>query len=259
MDNYLEKIRNGWNETSDSDWYQSLRAEDKIKRILECPDTAFHPTIYQTIKKYLPDLSGKRVLLPSSGDNHAAFAFAALGANVTSSDISDRQLEHARSISEKHHLNITFIRNDTMRLSQMGDNEFDLVYTSNGTHVWINELSLMYENIYRVLKQGGISLMYDIHPFNRPFVGDVGEPKVKKSYNDIAPYLHWRVQDLINATAQSRLIIKEMAEMQAVDGSFWYRYEELAAKNEEQLSEVNDWKVNPMAALPAWVSIVAQK
>lgn len=259
MSDYLEEVKNSWNKTSDSEWYQSLRTEDKIMRILECPEIAFHPSVYTIIKKYLPDLTEKKVLLPSSGDNHAAFAFAALGAHVTSSDISDRQLENAKLISEKHQQDILFLCDDTMRLSHIENNEFDLVYTSNGTHVWINDLDLMYENICRVLKPGGISIMYDIHPFNRPFVGDVGEPKIKKSYNDVAPHYHWRVQDLINAMAKSKLTIKEMAEMQAVDGSFWYTYDELITKSEDQLSEVNNWKTNPMAALPAWISIAAQK
>ena len=122
-------------------------------------------------------MSGKKILLPSSGDNHAAFAFAVLGAKVTSSDISNRQLENAKLLSQKYQLDIAFICDDTMTLRNIGNNEFDLVYTSNGTHVWINELDLMYKNIYRVLKPEGVSIMYDIHPFNRPFVGDIGEPR----------------------------------------------------------------------------------
>lgn len=259
MSDYLEQIKNSWNETSDSEWYQSLRMEGKVNHILENPNLAFHPTVYEIIRKYIPDLSRKKILLPSSGDNHAAFAFAVLGAKVTSSDISNRQLENAKLLSQKNQLDITFMCDDTMTLRNIGNNEFDLVYTSNGTHVWINELDRMYENIYRVLKPEGVSIMYDIHPFNRPFVGDIGEPKVKKSYNDVAPHFHWRVQDLINAMAKSKLTIKEMAEMQAVDGSFWYTYDELITKSEDQLSEANNWKVNPMAALPAWISIAAQK
>ena len=101
--------------------------------------------------------------------------------------------------------------------------------------------------------------MYDIHPFNRPFTGDIGEPKIRKSYHDVAPYFHWRVQDLINAMAKSELDIKEMAEMQSTNGSFWYTYKDLITKSAEQLAEANNWRSNPMAALPAWISITAQK
>mgnify|MGYP002508443346 CR=1 FL=1 len=64
---------------------------------------------------------GKQVLLPSSGDNHAAFAFARMGAEVTSTDISERQLEYAREIADRLELPIRFACEDTMELSGMGD------------------------------------------------------------------------------------------------------------------------------------------
>lgn len=72
----------------------------------------------------------KKVLLPSSGDNHAAFAFALLGADVTSADISEKQLEHAKVIADKLKLKINYVCDDTMQLSNIPDNSFDLVYTS---------------------------------------------------------------------------------------------------------------------------------
>lgn len=102
--------------------------------------------------------------------------------------------------------------------------------------------------------------MYDIHPFNRPFTGEPWKkPKVSKSYNDTLPSCHWRIQDLINSNIAAKLSIKEVAEMQAVDASFWYAYDELVKKNPDELMNINDWKCNPMAALPSWLTIVSQK
>lgn len=236
-----------------------MRTDDRIKELINSPERAFHPTVYQLINKYIPDLKGKKILLPSSGDNHASFAFAILGAQVTSADISKRQLENAQLIANKNNLEITFICEDTMRLTSIENDQYDLVYTSNGTHVWICELNLMYENIHRVLKPNGFSIIYDVHPFNRPFTGDIGNPIIKKPYNDVSPHYHWRVKDLLNAMILSGLSIKEAEEMQAVDCSFWYTYNEMITKNVEETSRVNDWKSNPMAALPAWISIVARK
>ena len=96
MEERLKQIRDSWNQRADSAWYQSLRTDDKIEELVKEPASAFHPGLYELVRKYVPDLHGKKVLLPSSGDNHAAFAFALLGAEVTSADISERQLEHAR-------------------------------------------------------------------------------------------------------------------------------------------------------------------
>lgn len=272
MEERLKQIRDSWNERADSAWYQSLRTDDKIEELVKEPANAFHPGLYQLIRKYIPDLRGKKVLLPSSGDNHAAFAFALLGAEVTSADISERQLEHAREIADRLNLSIRFVCDDTTLLSEMEEDSFDLVYTSNGTHTWIADIGTMYKNIYRVLKSAGHSIMFDVHPFQRPFAGEPWkEPELRKPYEEVMPHCHWRVQDLVNAMTGAGLSLKEMQELQAVNASFWFSYQDLIKmeknipqnknipQKEELLASINDWKHNPMAALPAWISIVAQK
>lgn len=55
------------------------------------------------------------------------------------------------------------------------------------------------------------------------------------------------------------LSIKEFAELPATDVSFWFTYDELIQKSEEDLADINDWKQNPMAALPAWMVLVSKK
>ena len=260
MNEHLKQVKEQWNITSDSEWYNSLRTDEKIKELAEHPETVFHPEVYSLIKKYLSDIEGKKILLPSSGDNHAAFAFALMGAQVTSADISERQLENAAVIAEKLNLTIEFVCDNTMALANIKDEAYDLVYTSNGTHTWITDLNGMYQNICRVLKKGGYSIMYDMHPFVRPFTCEPWkQPQIIKSYRDIFPSCHWRVQDLINYTVLAGLNIKEVAELQAVNASFWFTYDELVKQTPEDLTNVNQWKSNPMAALPAWISIVSQK
>ena len=206
----------------------------------------------RTNKKYTGEFRGRKILLPSSGDNHAAFAFAFMGAKVTSADISERQLENARTVSDRWGLDIEYICDNTMYLSKIADSSYDLVYTSNGTLTWISDLNEMYRNIARVLKPGGYSAVYDIHPFNRPFTGEAWkEPVIKKSYDDVFPDLHWRVQDIVNANALSGLRITEMAELPAVNASFWFTYDELKSRTEEETKNLNNWKCNPLAAIPA--------
>lgn len=260
MEEWLKQVKDSWNETADSDWYQSLRSDEKIEELFKEPSHAFHPSVHQLINKYMPDIRGKKVLLPSSGDNYAAFAFSLLGADVTSADISEKQLEHAQKIANKLKLSISFVCDDTTQLSKIEDNRFDLVYTSNGTHTWIADIATMYKNIYRVLKPMGLSIMFDIHPFNRPFTGEPWkEPKIIKPYKETMPYCHWRVQDLVNAMICAQLSIKKMEELQAVNASFWFSYGELIKQKKEEIAKINEWEHNPMAALPAWISIVAQK
>ena len=260
MNERLKQVKDSWNKTADSAWYQSLRTDEKITVLVKEPASAFHPAVYELINKYIYDLHGKKVLLPSSGDNHAAFAFALLGADVTSTDISEKQLGYAQEIATRLGLGIRFVCDDTTRLSRIEDNSFDLVYTSNGTHTWIADIVTMYSNVHRILKPDGFSIMYDIHPFNRPFSGEPWkEPKIIKPYGETMPHCHWRVQDLVNAMTRAQLSIKEMEELQAVNASFWFSYEELIKQDAEKVATINNWAHNPMAALPAWISILAQK
>jgi SAM-dependent methyltransferase len=259
-DERIEKVRAWWNETSDSEWYRSLRTEERIERLREDPASAFHPAVLALIRRYLPDLAGRRVLLPSSGDNHAAFALALMGARVTSADISERQLENAAAAAGWLGLEIGFVCDDTTELSRIPDRTYDLVYTSNGTLSWIDDVDRMYRGVSRVLKPGGFSVMYDLHPFNRPFSGEAWQaPRIVKSYHDVFPDLHWRLQDLVNAQIRAGLSLCEVAELPAADASFWFTYAELRDKPPEELEGLNDWKRNPMAALPAWLALVSKK
>ena len=255
-----EQIKAYWNETSDSEWYRSLRTDEKIRRLQEKPESAFHPAVIDLIRKCLPDIRGRRVLLPSSGDNHAAFALAMMGARVTSADISERQLENAAVIAEQLRLDIDFVCDDTMKLSRISDRTYDMVYTSNGTLSWISDIDSMNRNICRVLKTGGYSVTYDMHPFNRPFSGEAWKaPRIVKSYHDVFPDLHWRLQDLINSQIRAGLSICEMAELPAAEPSFWFAYADLQKQSPEDLEGINNWEKNPMAALPAWVTLVSRK
>lgn len=260
MEQYLQQVKNHWNQTSDSEWYRSLRTEEQLAALTRHPETAFHPEVFRLLCKHLEGFDGKKVLLPSSGDNHAAFALALLGAEVTSADLSERQLENAQIVAEQIGVKIRFICEDTMQLTKIESSAYDLVYTSNGTHSWITDLPGMYRQICRVLKPSGYSVMYDVHPFHRPFTDEVWkEPKIKKSYFDGAAELHWPMQDLINAMISAGLEIREMAELQAADASFWFKYHELIHQPDGILDIANDWKQNPMAALPAWLTVIARK
>ena len=147
-----------------------------------------------------------------------------------------------------------------MTLSNIGDDTYDLVYTSNGTLSWINDIESMYRNFARVLKKGGMLIQYDIHPFTRPFSCEAYKaPQIVKSYHDVLPHLHWRIQDLLNAQVRAGFMVTELAELPAVDASFWYTYQELQTKTEQELKNINDPKENPMAALPAWIAFVSKK
>ncbi|WP_054958510.1 class I SAM-dependent methyltransferase [Paenibacillus dakarensis] len=257
-------IKDAWNEWSDTD-FAKYRSDERISRLIAHPESAFHHTTYSMIKDVYPNLEGKKICVPSSGDNHAVFAFYLMGADVTSVDISERQLENAASIAAKNGWDIQFICDDTMALNQIKSNEYDFVYTSNGVHVWINDLNAMYQNIHRILKDNGAYIMYEVHPFTRPFGNDTTKLTVFKPYDSLGPFgeiptFTWRMQDIINAIVSSEMNIKHIEEMYAEHNTFWFEVSgEREKMSPEEVEKLYQWQYNPMAAFPQWLSIYAVK
>lgn len=264
MDN--TNLKNLWNDWSDTTW-SKYRTDENIARIINHPESAFHHTTYSMIKNIFSNLKGKRICVPSSGDNHAVFAFSLMGAKVTSSDISERQLENAAEIAAKNGWDIEFICSDTMELSNIQSDEYDFVYTSNGVHVWINDLHSMYKNIHRVLKNNGVYIMHEIHPFTRPFGDNTDKITVVRPYDSIGPFeiegvprYNWRVQDLLNAIISSGLNIKHIEEMYAEYGTYWFETSgQRNSRSKDELDKLYNWETNPLAAIPQWLSICAIK
>lgn len=263
---HTEIIANDWNSCSDR-YYGRIYSENILERLVTDPTWAFPPEVWAMLHRAMPDLHQKRVLVPSSGDNGAAFAFHLLGAQVTSADIAQRQIDNAKAIADQRHWAMEFVLDDSMKLEHIDTGAFDLVYTSNGVHVWIDDLPAMYRNIRRVLKPGGAYLMFETHPFIRPFDGDAADAlrfQVQKPYECIGPFgevptYSWRIMDLVNAMLHSGLSIRQMEEFHSQIGSFdcwWYQTLAEAAADENRKF---DWTRNPFAALPQWIGFLAQK
>lgn len=270
MCNIAEKNKQSWNQGAKV-YSSTIHSEKFMSRIHENPANAFHHTTWELIQKYIPDLHGKRICVPSSGDNHAVFAFAMLGAEVMSCDISENQLANAEEIAKQYEWgkSIQFACADTMKMDGIADNTYDFVYTSNGVHVWINDLAGMYQNISRIMKPDGVYIMYDIHPFLRPFDE---KANIIKPYDMTGPFeteeevtFLWRVMDIMNAMLESGLTVKHIEEMydeKDYNWPFWISLQDLekgVTATPEEVEQMYDWRNNPMMALPNWISIVGKK
>jgi SAM-dependent methyltransferase len=272
-----QKNKASWNAGA-ARYSHAAHSENMMNRLMENPQSVFHHTTWEVIQSLLPDLAGKRICVPSSGDNMAVFAFAMMGAKVTSCDISENQLANAERIAKKFDWgkSIEFICTDTMRLDGVADGAYDFVYTSNGVHVWINDLPSMYRNIHRVMKPGGAYVMFEIHPMQRPI--DFNEKSLDGKLTVINPYdntgpfddgeevtFAWRIMDIMNAMLSSGLAISHVDEMFAevdYDEPFWtgnaFGKDEPTLSREE-IDALHDWRKNPVAALPNWLCVAARK
>lgn len=248
--------------------WQTLRDQDQLWR--ECvkhPQLAFEGEALAMIHKYVGDLQGQRALVIGSGDNYVAFALAGLGMQVTSSDISSHQLEIARQRAGQLGLKIEFVSTDAAELTGIEDNFFDLVCSSNGFFVWITEPAEVFRQVRRVLKPGGFYIFYDVHPFLRPWKNQTRPLEMEKPYSVTGPFeehgeneevsyeCHWRLSDLLNPLLDAGLVLRQIAESPAQDARFWEGHAYTPGHDQSLL----DWRVNPRAGLPVWLTVTAQK
>ena len=253
---YWDRAAGGWEKLSEEDGFW--------RRCVEEPDLAFAGGALELIREFGGDLSGKDVCVLGSGDNLAALALAGMGANVVSTDISERRLEIASNRAARLALPITFVQADAGDLAPLGDAEFDLVCSTNGFFVWISDLSAVFGEASRILRPGGHYVFYDIHPFQRPWRDQARPIAVEKSYWETGPLedqeertfeFHWTLADILNPLAASGLILRRILESPAKDSRYWQDHAYMPGTDDSLL----DWDGNPRAALPVWLAAAAQR
>lgn len=208
--------------------------------------------------EHLGDLHGKKACVLGSGDNQVVFALAGMGARVTSVDISQKQLDVAKGRAAELGLEVAFVRADVTDLTPLGDESFELVYTGGHVAVWVSDLRAYYREAGRILSRGGLFLVNEYHPFRRIWKRSVETFAVAASYFDRGPHeerlssdvleeqpgdyltykFHWTVADYIGAVLEAGCRICAVHE-----------YDE----------ECGDWEGSPLAGLPQFLLIIAQK
>lgn len=139
--------------------------------------------------KHLGDISGKNACVLGSGNNLVAFTLAGLGAQVTSVDISEKQLGIAAERANEVGLDIKFIHADVTDLSSIPDKTFEVVYTGGHVAVWVSDLSGYYREAGRILKQGGMFMVNEYHPFRRIWKELPDRLEIESGYFERGPYL----------------------------------------------------------------------
>jgi SAM-dependent methyltransferase len=263
MNEYHEANRRHWDAAAAA-WRELRELDGLWKRCASEPELAFEGEALQQIRQFYPDLSDRQVCVIGSGDNYAAFALAGLGARVTSVDISERQLEVAEGRARTLGLAIHFVRADAADLAALRQGHYDLVVSTNGFFVWISEPAAVFRAVQAVLKPGGVYVFYDMHPFQRPWADAVGVLAMEEPYGDTGPYVadgddaheyHWTLSSLLNAMSAAGLLLRHIGESAPKSPRFWrdFSYEPSSA------DRLADWRHNPRAGLPAWLTVVAQR
>ena len=105
-------------------------------------------------KDWYPDLKGKHVLGLASGGGQQMPIFAALGAECTVFDYSEKQIESELIVAKREGYKINAIRGDMTELLPFDSNSFDLIFHPV-SNCYIEDVMHVWKECYRILKKGG--------------------------------------------------------------------------------------------------------
>ena len=198
-------------------------------------------TFSDTEMALFDDVSGLDVLqLSCGGDASQAFSLANMGANVTACDFSPVAIEEAKENAAVVGLDVRFVVDDSQRLSNFQEDQFDLVHV-DGNLWYYEDLPTACHNWYRVLRAGGRLFLHENYPLTHWCLEEdetSGNLSVTQTYGDRTPeYYPFQIQDfvsdeleavefphtmadILNAVMQVRFIMEKMVECNAAQASF---------------------------------------
>jgi len=115
----------------------------------------------------LGDVHNQSVLCLASSGGQQAPAFALLGAQVTSFDLSDMQLRRDREAAAYYHVQIETIQGDMRDLSRFADDTFDIVWQPHSIN-FVPDAQAVFREVARVLRCAGLYYFGCANPF---FIG----------------------------------------------------------------------------------------
>ena len=122
-------------------------------------------------KEWFPELRGKRVLGLASGGGQQMPIFAAMCAECTVLDYSQRQLESERLVAEREGYAIEILRADMTKTLPFGDGSFDLIFHPV-SNCYIQDVFHVWRECARVLRPGGLLMSGLDNGFNYLFEGE---------------------------------------------------------------------------------------
>ena len=86
------------------------------------------------------------------------------GASVTGLDFSAESLRVARDLADRTGIAAKFVQADVLAAASTLAETYDLVFTTRGVVMWIDDLDRWADNCVQLLRPGGIFYLLDIHP-----------------------------------------------------------------------------------------------
>ncbi len=143
-------IEEGW------EWGKSVSHEEYINAKNGKWEVFLTPTV-PVPHEWIKDLKDKKILGLASGGGQQMPIFNALGADCTVLDYSSKQIESEIKISKREGYEIKAIEGDMTKTLPFDDETFDIVFHPV-SNCYVEDVYQVFNEVYRVLKKGGIFL-----------------------------------------------------------------------------------------------------
>lgn len=172
MENYREinsKVIDSWVEDG-WEWGIPITSQEYRQACHGKWDLLLTPTRFVPHEWFLPYLKKKRLdqvklLGLACGGGQQMPVFAALGADCTVLDYSERQLESEQMVAEREGYDIQIVKADMTQKLPFEDGSFDIIFHPV-SNCYIEDVYHVWNECYRILKKGGILLAGMDNGFN---------------------------------------------------------------------------------------------
>jgi SAM-dependent methyltransferase len=108
-------------------------------------------------KDWFCELKNAKLLGLASGGGQQIPIFAALGAKCTVLDYSEKQLQHEKVVAEREKYHVNIVKADMSMPLPFENEVFDLIFHPV-SNCYVRDVMSIWNECYRILKQGGILL-----------------------------------------------------------------------------------------------------
>lgn len=180
------------------------------------------------LEKILPNVKGKKILEIGCGEGYWLRFLEDGASECVGVDIEEEQIRKAR---EKENSDIEYYVMDARNLEQLYDEEFDIVLIMN-VFLEIESIEIIreiLEEVYKVLGEGGVLIVQDLHPAsahmdlpnfkpaeNYSYFNEGSKIKVtsKRVDDEETKYVdfHWTLSTLLNSIIEAGFDIERVRE-----------------------------------------------
>lgn len=173
MKDYVNYNQDRWNRVSSRQgnaYTVPINHEDFVKA-MESP-----LRVPLTVGKNVPldwfeKTKGKKILGLACGGGQQGPIFAAHGYETTIMDFSEEQLNKDRIVAERENLDIKTVQADMTKTFPFENESFDIIFCPV-SNAYIEDLTNMWQESYRVLKKGGLLMVGYMNPWIYSYDGD---------------------------------------------------------------------------------------